>query len=155
MARYRSIRGQQTYPLSFCSSSTVCSRYWISTATGSSSDENSERLHLVGSTTFYVLQEPTLHTVFRQANRPQKALISHEKALDWQELFELAVQQDLSPEDLKNIAYRVAGTYKSLLLRMSLHLLCQRTSRLRRGHRKRRLSYWITRRMRGRLRYPS
>ncbi|TBU27865.1 IkappaB kinase complex IKAP component [Dichomitus squalens] len=46
--------------------------------------------------------------VFRQANKPQKAMISHEKALDWQELFELAVQQELSLEDLKNTAYRVA-----------------------------------------------
>ena len=37
-------------------------------------------------------------------------MLSHEKALEWQELFELAVQQELSEEDLKDIAYRVAGT---------------------------------------------
>ena len=42
-------------------------------------------------------------------------MVSHEKALDWQELFELASQQELSPEDLKNIAYRVAGTCGSPL----------------------------------------
>ena len=42
-------------------------------------------------------------------------MISHEKALDWQELFELAVQQELSPEDLKDIAYRVAGRLGSPL----------------------------------------
>ncbi|KAI1786336.1 IkappaB kinase complex IKAP component [Ganoderma leucocontextum] len=46
--------------------------------------------------------------VFRQANKPEKAMVSYEKALDWQELFELAVQQELPPEDLKGIAYRVA-----------------------------------------------
>ena len=37
-------------------------------------------------------------------------MISHEKALDWQELFELAVQQGSSDEDLKSLAYRIAGT---------------------------------------------
>lgn len=48
--------------------------------------------------------------VFRQANKLEKAMISHEKALDWQELFELAVQQGSSDEDLKSLAYRIAGT---------------------------------------------
>ncbi|KAI0828044.1 IkappaB kinase complex IKAP component [Trametes gibbosa] len=46
--------------------------------------------------------------VFRQANRPEKALIAHEKALDWRELFELALQKDFSAEELKDIAYRVS-----------------------------------------------
>ncbi|KAL7277687.1 hypothetical protein ACG7TL_008619 [Trametes sanguinea] len=46
--------------------------------------------------------------VFRQANRPEKAMIAHEKALEWQELFELAVQQQLSADELKDTAYRVA-----------------------------------------------
>ncbi|RPD57919.1 IkappaB kinase complex IKAP component [Lentinus tigrinus ALCF2SS1-6] len=43
--------------------------------------------------------------VFRQANKPERALIAHEKALDWQELFELVGQQNLPTSD---IAYRVA-----------------------------------------------
>ncbi|TFK88053.1 IkappaB kinase complex IKAP component [Polyporus arcularius HHB13444] len=43
--------------------------------------------------------------VFRQANKPERALIAHEKALDWQELFELVSQQELPTSD---IAYRVA-----------------------------------------------
>ncbi|KAJ8489069.1 hypothetical protein ONZ51_g3188 [Trametes cubensis] len=46
--------------------------------------------------------------VLRQANRPEKAMIAHEKALEWQELFELAVQRELSDDELKEIAYRVA-----------------------------------------------
>ncbi|KAL1945489.1 hypothetical protein VTO73DRAFT_2340 [Trametes versicolor] len=46
--------------------------------------------------------------VFRQANRLEKAMIAHEKALDWQELFELAVQQAPSDEELKDTAYRVS-----------------------------------------------
>lgn len=36
-------------------------------------------------------------------------MIAHEKALEWQELFELAVQRELSDDELKEIAYRVAG----------------------------------------------
>ena len=47
--------------------------------------------------------------VLRQANRPEKAMIAHEKALEWQELFELAVQRELSDDELKEVAYRVAG----------------------------------------------
>ncbi len=50
----------------------------------------------------------TFFAVFRQANKPERALIAHEKALDWQELFELVSQQELPTSD---IAYRVAGTY--------------------------------------------
>ncbi|KAI0752776.1 IkappaB kinase complex IKAP component [Daedaleopsis nitida] len=46
--------------------------------------------------------------VFRQANKLEKAMLAHEKALDWQELFELAVQQELSEDALKDTAYRVA-----------------------------------------------
>ncbi|KAH9846478.1 IkappaB kinase complex IKAP component [Lenzites betulinus] len=46
--------------------------------------------------------------VFRQASRPEKAMIAHEKALDWQELFELASLQKLSAEELKDTAYRVS-----------------------------------------------
>ena len=50
-------------------------------------------------------------SVFRRAQKPEKAMIAHEKALDWQELFELAVQQELSVEGLKDIAYRIAGVW--------------------------------------------
>ena len=45
-----------------------------------------------------------------------KAMIAHEKALDWQELFELALQENLAPDELSSTAYRVAGTGSPLPL---------------------------------------
>lgn len=36
-------------------------------------------------------------------------MISYEKALQWQELFDLAVQDKMSEEDLADMAYRIAG----------------------------------------------
>lgn len=47
--------------------------------------------------------------VFREAGKTMKAMIAHEKSLDWQELFELALQQHLSQDELSSMAYRVAG----------------------------------------------
>lgn len=38
-----------------------------------------------------------------------KAMLAHEKALDWQDLFELAIQESLAPDELSSVAYRVAG----------------------------------------------
>ncbi|TCD69585.1 hypothetical protein EIP91_007007 [Steccherinum ochraceum] len=46
--------------------------------------------------------------VFRQANKPTKAMIAYEKALDWQEVFEIAVQEQLAAEELSDIGYRIA-----------------------------------------------
>lgn len=54
-------------------------------------------------------------------------MIAHEKALDWQELFELAVQQALSDEELKDTAYRVSGMFSHA------GQLCRGRSRLSRG----------------------
>ncbi|KAH9935182.1 IkappaB kinase complex IKAP component [Epithele typhae] len=51
--------------------------------------------------------------VFRQANEPREAMKLHEKALDWQELFELAVHLDVPEDELKDIAYRVAEALTS------------------------------------------
>ena len=36
-------------------------------------------------------------------------MLAYEKALDWQDLFDVAVQQQLSTDDLHAAAYRVAG----------------------------------------------
>lgn len=36
-------------------------------------------------------------------------MLAHEKALEWKEVFELALQEDLSEEDLKATGYRLAG----------------------------------------------
>lgn len=52
--------------------------------------------------------------VFRQAGKPSKAMLAYEKALDWQEVFEIAVQE-LSPEDLSDAGYRIAGKLVSML----------------------------------------
>lgn len=48
-------------------------------------------------------------TVFRQAEKYAKAMVAHEKALEWQELFDIALQQQVPEEDLQATAYRVAG----------------------------------------------
>ncbi|KAK7052844.1 putative elongator complex protein 1 [Paramarasmius palmivorus] len=47
-------------------------------------------------------------SVFVQAGHPQKAMIAHEKALEWQELLELAVRTEIATEDLEAMAYRVS-----------------------------------------------
>ena len=43
------------------------------------------------------------------AQKPQKAMLSYEKALSWRELFELAQLQKVDHEDIVAVAYRVAG----------------------------------------------
>lgn len=53
-------------------------------------------------------------------------MVAHEKALDWQELFELALQVNVSGEDLESMAYRVAG--KTMLFRSFQHLSVYRGS---------------------------
>lgn len=58
-------------------------------------------------------------SVFRQAYKPQKSMVAHEKALDWQELFELALQENMPPDDLVRTAHRVAG---SLIAPLSIDL---------------------------------
>jgi elongator complex protein 1 len=49
-------------------------------------------------------------TVFVEAKRTRKAMIAHEKALEWQELFNLAVLDEMDEEDIVAMGYRVAGT---------------------------------------------
>ncbi|KIP09060.1 hypothetical protein PHLGIDRAFT_68294 [Phlebiopsis gigantea 11061_1 CR5-6] len=51
--------------------------------------------------------------VFRRAAKLSKAMLAYEKALLWQDLFDLALQQDLSPEDLASLALRVAEDLSS------------------------------------------
>ncbi|OCH92072.1 IkappaB kinase complex IKAP component [Obba rivulosa] len=51
--------------------------------------------------------------VFRQAGKLSKAMVAHEKALDWQELFELALQTNTSKEDLESIGYSMADELSS------------------------------------------
>ncbi|KAI0686278.1 Elongator complex protein 1 [Cytidiella melzeri] len=51
--------------------------------------------------------------VFRQAEMYAKAMLAYEKALEWQDLFEIAIQQQVSTEDLRATAYRVAEDLSS------------------------------------------
>ncbi|EPQ55375.1 IkappaB kinase complex, IKAP component [Gloeophyllum trabeum ATCC 11539] len=45
---------------------------------------------------------------FLEAHRQPKALVAYEKALEWQELFDLAVSSDIPQDELANMAWRVA-----------------------------------------------
>ncbi|CCM05755.1 uncharacterized protein FIBRA_07987 [Fibroporia radiculosa] len=51
--------------------------------------------------------------VFRQAGVPLKAMAAHEKALEWKDLFELAIQESMPSEELISTAYRVADDLSS------------------------------------------
>lgn len=48
-----------------------------------------------------------------EAKSPQKAMVAYEKALEWQDLFELAVRHSelVSEENVEAMAYRVSGSF--------------------------------------------
>ncbi|EGO00816.1 hypothetical protein SERLA73DRAFT_50627 [Serpula lacrymans var. lacrymans S7.3] len=46
--------------------------------------------------------------VFIEACEPLKAMVAHERALQWQELFELASREKVQEDELQGMAYRVA-----------------------------------------------
>jgi elongator complex protein 1 len=50
----------------------------------------------------------SMNIVYVEADALSKAMVSYEKALDWQDLFELAVRTETSDEDLVAMGYRVA-----------------------------------------------
>ncbi|KAF9222466.1 pol II transcription elongation factor [Gyrodon lividus] len=45
--------------------------------------------------------------VFVEASDFRKAMVAHERALEWQELFELAMKTKIPEEEIKEIAYRI------------------------------------------------
>lgn len=47
--------------------------------------------------------------MFIEARKQQKAMVAYEKALQWQELFMLAVETGMSEEHLEETAYRISG----------------------------------------------
>jgi elongator complex protein 1 len=47
--------------------------------------------------------------VFVEAGKPPKALIAFEKALEWQELFDLAARDEMDEEEFAAMGVRVAG----------------------------------------------
>ncbi|OBZ69676.1 Elongator complex protein 1 [Grifola frondosa] len=48
-----------------------------------------------------------------RAKKSSKAMVAHEKALEWQELFELALEEATPEQELKDMAYRVAEDLSS------------------------------------------
>ena len=66
-----------------------------------------------------------------------KAMIAHEKGLQWQELFCLAAQVEMTDEDVIDMGYRVAGVcWNRYLMLMSLIFLknLQRTDLVGKKH---------------------
>ncbi|KAI5988054.1 pol II transcription elongation factor [Pisolithus albus] len=47
--------------------------------------------------------------VFIEASDLRKAMVAHERALEWQELFQLSTKGVVPEEEVKEIAYRIAG----------------------------------------------
>lgn len=81
-------------------------------ATGCSSAEISEKLLSVSTPDSPIYScVNVLCPVFRQAKRSHKAMLAHEKALEWREVFELALQESITDEELKATGYRLAGVY--------------------------------------------
>jgi len=58
--------------------------------------------------------------VFIEANKQQKAMVAYEKALEWQELFTLAVSDCMSDAKLIETAYRIAGELNTSIQLFSL-----------------------------------
>ncbi|PCH36634.1 IkappaB kinase complex IKAP component [Wolfiporia cocos MD-104 SS10] len=65
-------------------------------------------LNIYGEWLFERREFKTAAFIFRSAKKVMKAMIAHEKALDWEELFELALQEQTPAEDIVSMAYRVA-----------------------------------------------
>jgi elongator complex protein 1 len=49
--------------------------------------------------------------VFTQAQNLFKAMLAHERALEWQELFDLAVRTKMAEGDMVVTGYRIAGLH--------------------------------------------
>jgi elongator complex protein 1 len=47
--------------------------------------------------------------VFVEASDFRKAMVAHERALEWQELFELSTKTTIPEEEVKEIAHRITG----------------------------------------------
>lgn len=47
------------------------------------------------------------------ASRPRKAMVAHQKALTWVELFDIALQEKLTGDEIAKLAENVAGKYRN------------------------------------------
>ncbi|KZT27113.1 IkappaB kinase complex IKAP component [Neolentinus lepideus HHB14362 ss-1] len=52
---------------------------------------------------------------FLEADKRRKALIAYEKALDWQELFDVAISSDIADSEIVNMGWRVSGYLEGLI----------------------------------------
>jgi hypothetical protein len=68
--------------------------------------------------------------VFVEAGKPSKAMVAHEKALEWRELFTLAPQCNITDEDTVSTGYRVAGQYDIRFKIASSHPSTDRGTRI-------------------------
>ncbi|KAG8220454.1 IKI3 family-domain-containing protein [Butyriboletus roseoflavus] len=48
---------------------------------------------------------------FIEADDFRKAMIAHERALEWQELFDISTRENVPGEEVKEIAYRISGPF--------------------------------------------
>jgi len=53
--------------------------------------------------------------VFVEASDARRAMVSYERSLEWQELFELCLKEQLTDEEITESAYRIAGTAEHYL----------------------------------------
>ena len=58
--------------------------------------------------------------VFAEAHQPSKAMIAYEKALSWQDLFDLATREHVGEEEIVSMGYRVAGLISIVSLECDL-----------------------------------
>lgn len=78
-------------------------------ATGCLSDGNSDKQQQASQ---WVCFPPVLLMfllVFTQAQSLSKAMLAHERALEWQELFDLAVRTSMAEGNIVTTGYRIAG----------------------------------------------
>ena len=63
---------------------------------------------------FYVVNN--VCTAFARAGDSKRAMFAFEKARMWKELFSLALDTGIAPEDLVDMGYRVAGTVQAHII---------------------------------------
>ncbi|KAJ3809935.1 IkappaB kinase complex IKAP component [Lentinula aff. lateritia] len=86
------------------------SLYQAALSIWSNSDRYEDVLTIYGDWLFERRDFRQAAAVFVEAKRPQKAMVAYEKALEWQELFELALRRSelVSDESIEDMAYRVS-----------------------------------------------
>ncbi|TFK25707.1 pol II transcription elongation factor [Coprinopsis marcescibilis] len=76
-------------------------------------DKYNDVLDLYGDWLYERRELPQSAAAFIEAKKPEKAMVAYEKNLQWQELFDLALEIGSKKEDLETMAYRVAEDLSS------------------------------------------